>query len=61
MQIKAKYFVSVTQFHRALADNAASKYGDALVRFQFAETAAKEVYEPESTISTTLEHWPRRQ
>ena len=44
MQIKAKYFVSITQFHRALADNAAAKYGDALVRFQLAEAAAKEAH-----------------
>ena len=52
MQIKAKYFVSVTQFHRALADNAASKYGDALVRFQLAETAAKEAHKIASTFNT---------
>jgi hypothetical protein len=52
MQIKAKYFVSVTQFHRALADNAAAKYGDSLVRFQVAEAAAKEAHRTASNFNT---------
>ena len=52
MQIKAKYFVSVTQFHRALADDAAAKYGDALVRFQLAETAAKEAHKTASNFNS---------
>ncbi|KAI9513391.1 BRO1-domain-containing protein [Russula earlei] len=54
LQIKAKYFVSVTQFHRALADNAAAKYGDALIRFQLAEAAAKEAHKVASNFNTTF-------
>lgn len=42
VQTKAKYFTSVAQYYRALADSAASKHGDALVRFTLAEAAAKE-------------------
>lgn len=42
MKTKAKYFTSVAQYYRALADSAASKHGDALVRFTLAEAAAKE-------------------
>ncbi|KAH9993302.1 BRO1-like domain-containing protein [Russula compacta] len=52
LQIKAKYFVSVTQFHRALADDAAAKYGDALVRFQLAEAAAKEAHKTASNFNS---------
>jgi hypothetical protein len=52
VQIKAKYFVSVTQFHRAVADSAATKYGDALVRFQLAEAAAKEAHRIASNFNT---------
>ncbi|KAH7337522.1 BRO1-like domain-containing protein [Rhizoctonia solani] len=44
IQIKAKYFASLTQYHRALADDSSGKHGDALVRFQVAETHAKEAY-----------------
>jgi hypothetical protein len=54
MQIKAKYFVSLTQFHRALADNAAAKYGDALVRLQLAEAAAKEAHKVASSFNSTF-------
>jgi hypothetical protein len=54
LQIKAKYFVSLTQFYRALADNAASKYGDALARFQLAEGAAKEAHKIASSFNTTF-------
>ncbi|KAF6751186.1 BRO1-domain-containing protein [Ephemerocybe angulata] len=42
LQIKAKYFGSLAQYHRALADDAAGKHGDALVRFIQSETLAKE-------------------
>ncbi|CAE6399284.1 unnamed protein product [Rhizoctonia solani] len=44
IQIKAKYFASLTQYHRALADDSSGKHGDALVRFQIAETHAKEAH-----------------
>ncbi|KAI0267491.1 BRO1-like domain-containing protein [Gloeopeniophorella convolvens] len=52
IQIKAKYFVSITQYYRALADNAASKHGDALVRFQLAEAAAKEAHRIASNFNS---------
>ncbi|KAI0313230.1 BRO1-like domain-containing protein [Amylostereum chailletii] len=42
IQTKAKYFSSMMQYYRALTDHAASRHGDALVRFQLAETLAKE-------------------
>ncbi|KAI0340278.1 BRO1-domain-containing protein [Trametopsis cervina] len=42
VQTKAKLFTSQAQYYRALADNAAGKHGDALVRLTVAETAAKE-------------------
>ncbi|EJD01878.1 BRO1-domain-containing protein [Fomitiporia mediterranea MF3/22] len=42
LQIKAKYFNSLSQLHRALADNAAGNYGDALSRFTAAEAFAKD-------------------
>ncbi|KAH8997954.1 BRO1-domain-containing protein [Lactarius akahatsu] len=54
LQIKAKYFASLTQFYRALADDAASKYGDALARFQLAESAAKEAHKTASNFNTTF-------
>ena len=54
MQIKAKYFASLTQFYRALADNATSKYGDALARFQLSESAAKEAHKIASNFNTTF-------
>jgi BRO1-like domain/ALIX V-shaped domain binding to HIV len=52
VQIKAKYFVSISQFHRALADNTAAKYGEALVRFQLAEAAAKEAHKTASSFNS---------
>ncbi|KAL5514594.1 hypothetical protein ACEPAG_1910 [Sanghuangporus baumii] len=42
LQIKSKYYTSLAQLHRAQADNAAGKHGDALARFTAAESAAKE-------------------
>ncbi|KAB5591931.1 Vacuolar protein-sorting protein BR [Ceratobasidium theobromae] len=44
IQIKARYFASLTQYHRALTDDSSGKHGDALVRFQIAETHAKEAH-----------------
>ncbi|KAH9914099.1 ALIX V-shaped domain binding to HIV-domain-containing protein [Fomitopsis serialis] len=51
LQIKAKYFTSVAQYYRALADSAAGKHGDALVRFTVAEAAAKEANRSASSFS----------
>ncbi|KAF5325175.1 hypothetical protein D9619_009900 [Psilocybe cf. subviscida] len=42
IQIKSKYFFSLAQYHRGLADGTAGKHGDALVRFTQAEASAKE-------------------
>ncbi|KAJ7594371.1 BRO1-like domain-containing protein [Mycena floridula] len=42
IQVKAKYFTSLSQYYRGLADNTTGKHGDALVRFTLAETLAKE-------------------
>ncbi|KAG6853664.1 hypothetical protein C0991_002462 [Blastosporella zonata] len=60
IQIKSKYFSSLSQYHRALADDSASKHGDALVRLTLAETLSKEAhrlatsFSPSSTSSPTL-------
>ncbi|KAG6879495.1 hypothetical protein C0992_002105 [Termitomyces sp. T32_za158] len=42
IQIKSKYFLSLSQYHRALADTNAAKHGDALARLALSETLAKE-------------------
>ncbi|KAG6849355.1 hypothetical protein H0H93_009138, partial [Arthromyces matolae] len=51
IQIKAKYFTSLSQYHRSLADSAASKHGDSLVRLNVADTLAKEASRLASTFS----------
>ncbi|KAI0366555.1 BRO1-domain-containing protein [Pilatotrama ljubarskyi] len=52
IQTKAKYFTSLSQYYRGLADSAAGKHGDALVRFQVAETAAKEANRTASSFAS---------
>ncbi|KAI0064473.1 BRO1-domain-containing protein [Artomyces pyxidatus] len=52
IQIKSKYFASLTQYYRGLADHAASKHGEALVRFQLAETLSKEAHRTASTFNS---------
>ncbi|KAH9474563.1 Vacuolar protein-sorting protein BRO1 [Psilocybe cubensis] len=52
IQIKAKYFSSLAQYHRGLADNAANKHGDALVRFIQAESLAKEASRTASSFGS---------
>ena len=52
LQTKAKYFTAQAQYYRALADNAAGKHGDALVRFTYAETAAKEANRTASSFAS---------
>ncbi|PSR74743.1 hypothetical protein PHLCEN_2v9622 [Hermanssonia centrifuga] len=52
VQTKAKYFTSQSQYFRALADNAAGKHGDALVRFTVAEAAAKEANRTASSFAS---------
>ncbi|KAF9267246.1 BRO1-domain-containing protein [Marasmius fiardii PR-910] len=52
IQIKAKYFSSLAQFYRANADNAAGKHGDALVRYNLAETLAKEASRLAATFAS---------
>lgn len=53
-QIKAKYFTSLSQYYRALADNTTSKYGEALVRLTLAETLAKEASRTAATFSSVF-------
>ncbi|KAJ3494637.1 hypothetical protein NLJ89_g10767 [Agrocybe chaxingu] len=50
LQIKAKYFSSLSQYYRGLADNTSGKHGDALVRFTQAETLAKDAYRTASSF-----------
>ncbi|KAI0658101.1 BRO1-like domain-containing protein [Cubamyces menziesii] len=52
IQTKAKYFTSVSQYYRGLADSAAGKHGDALVRFTVAESAAKEANRTASSFAS---------
>ncbi|KAF8152985.1 BRO1-like domain-containing protein [Crassisporium funariophilum] len=52
IQIKAKYFSSLTQYYRGQADNASGKHGEALVRFIQAETLAKEANRAASNFSS---------
>ncbi|GBE83332.1 Vacuolar protein-sorting protein [Sparassis crispa] len=54
IQTKAKYFTSVSQYYRALADNSAGKHGDALVRFTVAESAAKEANRSASSFASVF-------
>ncbi|PWN52458.1 BRO1-domain-containing protein [Violaceomyces palustris] len=42
IQVKAKHFSSVTQYYRALADDASGSHGSCLVRLTLAESQAKE-------------------
>ncbi|BGP18073.1 hypothetical protein JCM10213_008390 [Rhodosporidiobolus nylandii] len=42
VQTKAKYFASLANYHRSVADTAAGKYGEALARLNLAESLAKE-------------------
>ncbi|POW01983.1 hypothetical protein PSHT_12257 [Puccinia striiformis] len=53
VQCKHKYFVSLAQYQRSLADSASSKHGDALARLQIAETAAKEASRYATSFSTS--------
>ncbi|EMD36859.1 hypothetical protein CERSUDRAFT_105916 [Gelatoporia subvermispora B] len=52
VQTKAKYFTSVSQYHRALADSAAAKHGEALSRLNIAEAAAKEANRTASSFAS---------
>ncbi|TFK85853.1 BRO1-domain-containing protein [Polyporus arcularius HHB13444] len=52
VQAKAKYFTSVSQYYRGLADSAAGKHGDALVRYTVAEAAAKEANRTASSFAS---------
>ncbi|KPV71620.1 uncharacterized protein RHOBADRAFT_49041 [Rhodotorula graminis WP1] len=54
IQAKAKYFASLAQYHRSVADNAAGKYGEALARLQVSEAAAKEAHRLSQTFTTSF-------
>ncbi|KZV96000.1 BRO1-domain-containing protein [Exidia glandulosa HHB12029] len=51
IQIKAKYFGSLSQYYRSLADTAAGKHGDSLARLGVAENLAKEANRAASSFS----------
>lgn len=53
-QIKSKYFASLSQYHRGLADDATGKHGDALVRFTVAENLAKEASRGAAAFDATF-------
>ncbi|GAA5937686.1 uncharacterized protein JCM15063_002089 [Sporobolomyces koalae] len=57
IQTKAKYFASLSQYNRSIADTTAGKYGEALARLQLCESSAKEALrlgqQFSSTFSTT--------
>ncbi|KAK0223719.1 BRO1-domain-containing protein [Armillaria fumosa] len=53
LQVKAKYFTSLSHYYRGLADNTAGKHGDALVRFNLAEGLAKEASRTASSLFTS--------
>ncbi|KAL0945953.1 hypothetical protein HGRIS_012231 [Hohenbuehelia grisea] len=52
IQIKAKYFSSLAQYYRGLADNDAGKHGEALVRFTLAESLGKEASRSASSFAS---------
>ncbi|KAI0696339.1 BRO1-domain-containing protein [Cytidiella melzeri] len=52
IQAKSKYFTSQAQYYRGLADDAAGKHGDALVRFTVAETSAKEAHRTAASFAS---------
>ncbi|KAK0469268.1 BRO1-domain-containing protein [Desarmillaria tabescens] len=53
LQVKAKYFTSLSQYYRGMADNTAGKHGDALVRFNLAESLAKDASRTASSLFTS--------
>ncbi|EFI27542.1 vacuolar protein-sorting protein BRO1 [Coprinopsis cinerea okayama7 len=54
IQTKSKYFTSLAQYYRGLADDAAGKHGEALVRFTQAETLAKEANRQATVFSAAF-------
>ncbi|KAJ3483861.1 hypothetical protein NLI96_g6024 [Meripilus lineatus] len=52
IQTKAKYFTSQSNYFRALADKAAGKHGESLVRFTVAESNAKEANKTASSFAS---------
>ncbi|KAG5638414.1 hypothetical protein H0H81_000191 [Sphagnurus paluster] len=52
-QIKAKYFSSLMQYHRAAHDSASSSHGPALARLTLADTLAKDAQRLASSFPTT--------
>ncbi|KAK4048160.1 bck1-like resistance to osmotic shock [Microbotryomycetes sp. JL221] len=54
IQSKAKYFASLAQYHRSVADTYASKYGEALARLHIAENNAKEAYRLAQAFSASF-------
>ncbi|KXS21134.1 BRO1-domain-containing protein [Gonapodya prolifera JEL478] len=52
LQVKAKYFQAMAQFHRAIACEAEQKYGERVSRLNLAETLAKEANKLASSFAS---------
>lgn len=53
-QVKAKYFSSLSQYHRSLHDTSQSSYGSALARLSIAESSAKETHRLSQLFSSSF-------
>ena len=53
-QTKAKYYASLAQYNRSLADTTAGKHGEALARLGAADAAAKEAYRYAMTFGSSF-------
>ncbi|KAG9029252.1 bck1-like resistance to osmotic shock [Tulasnella sp. JGI-2019a] len=52
VQVKAKYFSALSQYHRSMIDSAADQHGDALARLTLAEKVAKEAHRLAQSFSS---------
>lgn len=52
-QVKSKYFLAVANYHRGLACESESKYGEGVSRLQLAEIHAKEANKLASSFAST--------
>ncbi|CDZ97411.1 Predicted signal transduction protein [Phaffia rhodozyma] len=56
INLKAKYYPSVANYHRAILDDSQSKHGDALVRLRLAETLGKEAQKQAAVFLSSFNH-----
>ncbi|GAA5953356.1 hypothetical protein JCM21900_001826 [Sporobolomyces salmonicolor] len=54
IQTKAKYFASLSQYYRSIADTAALKYGEALARLHISQALAKEAHRLAQNFSSSF-------